>query len=268
MKLQPANRCIYCGVTEGLTDEHVIPYALWGTLVYPKASCRRCAQVTSDIERKILRGEMLGGRTIGKAPTRHPKRRFKVHQQRLKYNGVERMVRSRVDESFDFIFLPILEGLDIIDGMGTRDGIKVLGLETVHFGVDVEEYLMRAGANGVTIEPLLDIHTLCLLLIKIGFCYAAATTNLDGWEIFSPDIILNNPKSACRYVGSDITFSKPVVEGRHQLGCFEWSREEWTFLITRIWLFSGSATTPYITVIGRRPKTGEGMVKTLNHSSD
>jgi hypothetical protein len=51
-----AASCIYCGTqadqTEAkeLSDEHIIPYALGGNLVLPKASCDRCAKETHAFE--------------------------------------------------------------------------------------------------------------------------------------------------------------------------------------------------------------------------
>src|SRR3712207_705268 len=44
--------CIYCGATNELTDEHVIPLALAGNIIVPDASCRACAAITSDFERR------------------------------------------------------------------------------------------------------------------------------------------------------------------------------------------------------------------------
>ena len=50
-----ANACIYCGATSGLSDEHVIPFALEGEFVLRNASCKACGDKTSRIELKVLR---------------------------------------------------------------------------------------------------------------------------------------------------------------------------------------------------------------------
>jgi C4-type Zn-finger protein len=49
-------KCIYCNSTENLSDEHVVPYGLGGTLILYKASCSNCARETSKFERRLLRG--------------------------------------------------------------------------------------------------------------------------------------------------------------------------------------------------------------------
>jgi 5-methylcytosine-specific restriction endonuclease McrA len=51
--LAPVSACIYCGATEPdtkLTDEHIVPLSLGGTLILPKASCLACARQTGKLE--------------------------------------------------------------------------------------------------------------------------------------------------------------------------------------------------------------------------
>ncbi|HVK79211.1 MAG TPA: HNH endonuclease [Verrucomicrobiae bacterium] len=50
--------CIYCGSTEKLTKEHVIPYGLNGTSTIANGSCDKCQKVTHRFEAAILRGEL------------------------------------------------------------------------------------------------------------------------------------------------------------------------------------------------------------------
>ncbi len=45
--------CIYCGSdggTDGLRDEHAVPYSLGGTAVLLQASCSDCERVTSYLD--------------------------------------------------------------------------------------------------------------------------------------------------------------------------------------------------------------------------
>lgn len=52
-KYPPLGRCLYCQATEGLTDEHIIPFALLpkgGDWYLPKASCMACADITKRFE--------------------------------------------------------------------------------------------------------------------------------------------------------------------------------------------------------------------------
>lgn len=52
----PVGRCIYCGTKEGdLTDEHIVPFALGGNMILPKASCIPCQRIINqEIETPTL----------------------------------------------------------------------------------------------------------------------------------------------------------------------------------------------------------------------
>lgn len=58
----PIGHCIYCGAAsycpEGgkLAKEHILPFALEGQLILPKASCRACEDVMKSFEDPLLNG--------------------------------------------------------------------------------------------------------------------------------------------------------------------------------------------------------------------
>lgn len=63
--------CIYCGRSAvELSDEHILPYSLFGVHVIEKASCRECAKVTGKFEQDVSRGLWRDFRTSYGAPTR------------------------------------------------------------------------------------------------------------------------------------------------------------------------------------------------------
>lgn len=62
--------CIYCGSTDNLSDEHTIPYGLWGRGQLLGGSCKTCATITSQIELKVLRNGLERAREFLDAPTR------------------------------------------------------------------------------------------------------------------------------------------------------------------------------------------------------
>ena len=54
----PVGRCIYCGATDELTDEHIIPFSLGGVLILDKASCngtKGCNKKTHKFEGVVAR---------------------------------------------------------------------------------------------------------------------------------------------------------------------------------------------------------------------
>jgi hypothetical protein len=57
IRYPPVGRCIYCSNdgSSGLSDEHIVPYALNGTQVLPQASCPTCGRVTSYLDGFLAR---------------------------------------------------------------------------------------------------------------------------------------------------------------------------------------------------------------------
>src|SRR5438094_687329 len=72
--LPPLNKCIYCGSKDNLSDEHVIPFFLYGQWILPLASCDNCATITSRCETSVARGHFGQMRSCNKLRTRNPKK--------------------------------------------------------------------------------------------------------------------------------------------------------------------------------------------------
>ena len=74
-KSAPVESCIYCTgefseVDERFSDEHIIPLALGGNLILPKASCLHCAKATNDVETQVLRGGLFPSKELLNLPSR------------------------------------------------------------------------------------------------------------------------------------------------------------------------------------------------------
>jgi 5-methylcytosine-specific restriction endonuclease McrA len=55
IKFPGYGRCIYCGSTGPLKDEHIIPLSLGGKAVIEAASCGDCEKVTSYLDGYLAR---------------------------------------------------------------------------------------------------------------------------------------------------------------------------------------------------------------------
>lgn len=73
----PVGRCIYCGSTDDLTTEHIIPYSLAGYSTLEKSSCKKCAAVTAAFEQNCARAMLGVFRVVYNFPTRRKKDRPK-----------------------------------------------------------------------------------------------------------------------------------------------------------------------------------------------
>src|SRR5437870_4114820 len=65
---QRIGRCIYCGYTSAdtrnLTREHILPTGLGGTDTLLKATCFKCARITSETERVFIRETLWALRSL------------------------------------------------------------------------------------------------------------------------------------------------------------------------------------------------------------
>lgn len=67
--------CIYCNSKTDLTNEHPIPFGLWGLDELEKGSCKECAAKTSKIELFVLRNTLGNLREYLRSPSRRQKKK-------------------------------------------------------------------------------------------------------------------------------------------------------------------------------------------------
>lgn len=106
----PIGRCIYCGDTEDLRKEHILPFGLGGSTVLPESTCRECAKITGQVEQKVLRGPMWGLRIYRglKSRTKH-KKAPKRYYLKITKNGAEQSVELPINEFPILLHFPIFE---------------------------------------------------------------------------------------------------------------------------------------------------------------
>jgi len=202
----PVNRCIYCGSTRKLSDEHIIPLSLWGRQVLPKASCRDCAAITSSFELIVSR-QILGAARAG---LRAPSRRKRPASVRFRANGVDRTMKY--EDVPPVIFLPRLSPPDAV--MISRPAIKNerpdfwLSYLTDSMNRAIDEY----GLDG-PIVPDFTEEPFYRMLAKIAHSFMVAELQIKGkYEIDSSNLLLTLPGII---LGTDKGF-RSVVGGFHE----------------------------------------------------
>lgn len=176
MRLTPVGVCIYCGTTEGpLTDEHTIPKGLGGTLVLPAASCGACATLTSQIERRVLRGFLDKGRqAMGIKGRKTHKRDLPMATTQAFIQADESVVEREIPvaESIRVMHLPVFTLPAFLDPHKPLDpaanGIDVMAIDTATFGPGPAEVVREHAAAGVKIEDRMDIWAFLRMLAKIA----------------------------------------------------------------------------------------------------
>ncbi|PIV06480.1 MAG: hypothetical protein CO013_06745 [Syntrophobacterales bacterium CG_4_8_14_3_um_filter_58_8] len=252
----PAGRCIYCGATDSLDKEHILPFGLSGTAVLPKSSCRSCASITGAVEQDLLRGSFwpvrifrdLKSRTKHKdAPTTFP--------VTVVRNGKEEVVQLKVDELPILLHFPLFAPPGYLSEVASNPGISMTGIATVLFGTHPAITGKSLGATEIRISEDHKPVAFARMIAKIGYAFACAEgaiNDLQG-EPFVLPAILGKPDEIGRWVG---TLTKPIQAHPgllHRIDIHhEWKRE---LLCAEVQLFSDSETPSYGVILGKlKPK--------------
>jgi hypothetical protein len=250
--LRAADRCIYCGQTEGLSDEHVIPFGLGGTLYVPRASCQACAAITSRFERAVLKGFMERTRIAGKFPTRRPSNRPSNVVITLVDCESPREVTLSSDEAPAVLQLPVFEPPRFLEGLPSAEGINATGRETIGFG-DVEGAVRRHGATGFRQTDTIAAIEFARMIAKIGYSYTVGVFGaipLD--KVFVLPLICGESQDAGLWVGSRHFETQSEKAGaNHALTNIPYSTDDGhqSVVVARVKLFASAGATGFEVVV-------------------
>lgn len=251
----PVGHCIYCGETDGPTDEHIIPLSLGGNYILDKSSCKRCAAITGKFEGGIARGFMYEARVAGNFPTRRPKER-PTHLSLL--HGVGAGEKNRTDvparEHPGFMHLPLLRKAGALDGREHSVGLTIEGFETLLFGQHPQETLSRLGSTEIQVTAQYRGSEFARLLAKIAYCSAVGSFGpLDRARVPVLPLILGETDDASHWLGSaNFTLNVDLEKPLHSIGFSSEADPQNAskeLLVVRVKLFAGSGATGYEVVV-------------------
>jgi hypothetical protein len=251
----PVGRCIYCGRTEDLRDEHIIPYALGGKVVLPKASCENCATITGKFEQQVLRGHMWLVRVLRKLPSRR-KHRDAPKTKALTFvrAGKEQVNEFPLEESPIFLHFPIFRLPAFLYPEGYTSGIRLVNPDvvTIRFGSSPENVLERLDASSITQTDRIHPTSFARMIAKIAYSAAYAEgylNSLDGAPMLLP-ALLGERDEIGLWVG---TLNKPPEADErvspHRVICYE--DGVLRLLLAEVQLFTESPTPTYGVILGR-----------------
>jgi hypothetical protein len=247
----PIGRCIYCGATEDLQKEHILPFGLSGTAVLPESTCSRCATITGHIEQKVLRGPMWGLRIyrglrsrtkLKEGPKRYPLKIIK--------NGTEELIELPINEFPILLHFPVFEPPAYLNPNAYEKGIMVKGVLTVSFGPRPEDVARSLGAKSISIRQYQEPVAFARMIAKIAYSFAVAEGKLSLLRGTSPVVsaILGKTDDIGRWVG---TVTDPIEKHDgllHRILIHEDAVRH--LLIGEVHLFSDSETPRYGVVLG------------------
>jgi hypothetical protein len=251
------NRCIYCGATEGLTDEHVVPFALGGRFVLPDASCLLCAEVTSEFERRVLRGFMHDARVAGNFPSRHRKQRPKTLPLQIDRAGTFEQVHLDAPQHPALLILPLLAPPGFLLGRAPEIGVTCVGYETLSFGKHPTEAAKRLNTTSIRTVSDWDLTSYARLLAKIAYGFAVAQFGfLPLAQVLVLQLIRGERDDGSVWLGSaEFTMEVEAQQPTHAVAvtCIPDSRHPGDeFIIARVKLFVATGATGYEVLVARR----------------
>jgi len=255
-----AGLCIYCGRTEALTDEHVVPFGLGGNLVLPDASCSECNKLTSAFERRVLRGFMEDARVAGGFPTRRPKERPVSIPIQIRKDGQFESVQLPTAEALGMLVLPTLERSAFLAGKPATNGVNVVGTQMIGFGKPPKDVATALNTRTLQSTAHVDATSFVRMLAKIGYSFAVASLGpYPLSEVPVLPLIQGKADDGSTWIGSaeyrigGIEDKKP----QHALGLV-WVSGAYgdtaeKVLIAQVKLFANSGATGYEVVVRRSP---------------
>jgi hypothetical protein len=248
--LGEVGQCIYChDDNSSLSTEHIIPYGLNGRWELSRASCSRCAKVTSKFERSVQRVTYLLNRKSMKLPSRRKDMHLNKFELIVNRTGKnEQIWVTAEDHPATLIFLQLAEPA-FLDGRPLTKGVTVVGMIEVRgIGPSLEEVAKRYNAKEVATTATFVGNDLERMLAKSAYGFAVAKFGLDGFErVFVVPTILGEKDDSGRWVGCDKNINLAAGRNLHEVAIEVMSNR---VVIIRIKLFSIFATPEYKIVVG------------------
>lgn len=246
---RPVGKCIYCGSTENLGNEHIIPYGLNGEWVLPKASCKKCEKITDTFEGDVLRGLFLETRTSLGLKTRNKENRPELLPQIVIKDENEEVLSLSPSEHFTiacFLEYPLPA---YIDGRSYEKGVEVIAYSFIGLKDPSDEMFKKYEISGVKSKfTLKRMDSFPRLLAKIAYGFTVAQFGLDRLEeSFLPKVIIGEDKKICKYVG---TCSDKIMRTENTLHYIIMKVNEKREIVVRIKLFSYTDAPEYLVIVG------------------
>lgn len=212
-RYDPVGVCIYCGAKEDLRDEHIIPLALNGDWLLPKASCQRCEAVTSALEMKVLRGPLWLPRVYMKLRSRRRNTRPHSFPLEVTSGGRSEVRDVPVDSNLPSVVLPIFGPAGFLREPEVTNGVTVEAFYVGHVGRRPEDVIRELGVDAVALQAEYPVVEFARMIAKIAYGYAVAELGIE--QIKDPLVlpaIRGLSDDAGRWVGSLPDAMEPPAE--------------------------------------------------------
>jgi hypothetical protein len=245
-------KCIYCGSTDNLNREHVVPRGLGGPWILLKASCRKCAKITSAFEREVLKEFFILVRTKLGLPTYHPENRPESFSFKATIGGKEEVMDFPVSDCPTLFMMPQFVKPGHISKDKKSKGVSLRGM-SIH-GKDLRE--LKTKYNLENLSYTTNLRTsFARVLAKIAY---GMTVFQHGLDIFEEAYVLpciqGKKDDVGQWVGCEDPNKSPALLPKerflHRIDILRKGNE----VGARIRLFASYQTPEYLVIVGRLKK--------------
>jgi hypothetical protein len=201
--------CIYCRSTHLLSDEHIVPFGLGGTLVLAQASCSECSKQTGAmLEQRLLRGHWWAYRVKLGLNTRNPAAQTGSRPVTLiKGDGASHQATIPIS-AYPVVFFVTLNAPSIITGKVSAEepfardvAIKLIGDLPKKVSISGEDYILTA-TDKIDYPVNFNAADFTRFLAKVAHGYAISRLGYEYFQsFFLPDFILGKTAGIMTYVG-------------------------------------------------------------------
>lgn len=258
-RFPPAGICIYCGSTDQLSDEHIVPFSLGGNWVLPKASCGRCSRITQKIE-QICTSERYGmfySLRVALQLQSRSSSTTKTSRRALIVNDDDTtLVRDFPAAGFPLLVpLLMLPTATLLDGGDRGDSVNAQIKMVLLNEPNITDQPKAVNVVGIYPVPFIQ------MIAKIGFAYVAARVGVADLLKDIPQMIRGEVVQWTRYVGGFPNESAANPEFLHHLAMKEVVIGDNAISVALVHLFARFGFPRYHVVVGQRRLNNSPVVQ-------
>lgn len=245
-------KCIYCGATDGLTREHVLPIGLGGGLILPDASCPRCSKITCKIENDCMRKMLLPYRLFANMVRR--RNNLPTHIPLILDTMDHKEFTIRTEIHPKIIALPEITqyaGFLRKSPIGERFSVKY---KIFSHDDDSNKTFRHLQINKNAIVNV-DMYSYARMLAKIAHASLVGIIGLNAFEPFLPPLILGDNNALGPYlIGRSIrSVWNPDRIPVHQIGYFSFHFDNSMYVAVDLRMFAdlGDESPMYTIIAGK-----------------
>jgi hypothetical protein len=251
-KFDPPGRCIYCGsdgAPVGLRDEHIIPFALGGRTILPKASCRKCEATTHAFEGKFAHQYFDAIRWQNNMPSRRSRKHRPTTLPIVVGKNKTKVDIPLADHPSVGYLLNFPPPRLFADGAPTKT-FQLVSVGMFGATPDTAHRAARLRDGMVTFEGNTTIGPYVRSLAKIAHVLSVAERGLDGFAPFLTDFIRSGDGNVGHLIGGSAGLPEiPAEPMLHRLGTAIVPHDKKQLVVAHIRLFAYAGPVPVYSLV-------------------